>query len=64
MFPFSAQARLSISEEEFEFLQLILAIPLVQRSWKRLVTFDSLQAFVANQVQRISKEAIHSIPMT
>uniref|UniRef100_A0A7N2MAW6 Sodium/calcium exchanger membrane region domain-containing protein n=1 Tax=Quercus lobata TaxID=97700 RepID=A0A7N2MAW6_QUELO len=46
-------ACLSISEEEFEFLQRILAIPLVQRSWKRLVTFDSLHAFVANQIQWI-----------
>ena len=34
-----------ISEKEEDFLQSILAIPLRERSWKKLVKLDSLHAF-------------------
>ena len=34
-----------ISEEEEDFLQSILAIPLGERSWKKLVKLNSLHAF-------------------
>ena len=34
-----------ISEEEEDFLQSIIAIPLRERSWKKLVKLDSFHAF-------------------
>lgn len=34
-----------INEEQEDFLQCILSIPLKERSWKKLVTLDSLPAF-------------------
>lgn len=41
----SGQACLTISEEQEDFLQHILTIPLEEGSWKNLVTLDSLHAF-------------------
>lgn len=46
----STQARLMISEEQEDFLQRILTIPLVKRSWKNLVTLDSLHAFYGGPI--------------
>ena len=51
----SAQVRPSITEEEVYFLQHILAIPLVCRSWKGPGTLDSLHAFYGNPYERLGK---------
>lgn len=39
-----------ISDEEFDFLQSILAITFVERSWKKVVTLDSLHAFYGGPI--------------
>ena len=39
-----------ISDEEFDFLQCILAIPFAERSWKKVVTLDSLHAFYGGPI--------------
>ena len=41
---------MTISEEEEDFLQCILAIPFGERSWKKLVTLNSLHAFCGGLV--------------
>lgn len=41
---------MAISEEEEDFLQCILAIPFGERSWKKLVTLNSLHAFCGGLV--------------
>ena len=51
----SAQVLPSITEEEVYFLQHILAIPLVCRSWKGPGTLDSLHAFYGNPYERLGK---------
>ena len=39
-----------ISEEEEDFLQQILAIPIGERSWKKLVTLNTLHAFCGQPI--------------
>lgn len=62
MLSFSAQVHLTISEEVKDFLQCILTIPLVQRSWKKLVMVDSLPMFCGgpiptNEARRLNAQA-------
>ena len=42
----SATIRPIILPEQEDFLERVLAIPFVERSWKRLITLDTLHAFV------------------
>ena len=42
---FSASIRLNIIDEQEDFLRKVWAIPLEERKWKDLVTFDTLHAF-------------------
>ena len=51
-----------ISEKEEDFLQSIPAIPLGERSWKKLVKLDSLHAFCGgppptNEAKRLDVQA-------
>jgi len=39
-----------INEKEEDFLQHILAIPLRERNWKKLVTLDNLHAFCGSPI--------------
>ena len=50
MLSFSAQVSLTISEEEMDFLQRILAIPFGEGSWKKLVMLNNLHVFCGGLV--------------
>ena len=50
LYLFSILVRPMINEEQEEFINRILSILLANRSWKKLVTLDSLHAFCGRPI--------------